>query len=737
MGAYPLIFNQDKEARSQFVAALEPHLGWARGRDTPQHKMLDRILASIDDARVPGALIPISRRKQMSFIAVADNQSDWRKLSPLLFAAVGMTLTTFDGRPNRDDHQPISAVLNDSGLVSASFESWSKDGATIRGAVDALLRLTAQLGRAPQGLSGTPRSAAEILHSFDLALTAGNRERALAELDELAARRALDGLNLRFLTARCHAAFGEWNELRSKPWFEELCRARRPPRVGLLLIEALYRVDLGGDTTTASDLRTRFSEHVGPVAGSLFAAPPTNTNPAITTSYLLDALSRDDRARVAELQDCDTSGWEGPLRARFTELLTVSPVPADASPSVVDLYSDMEAFIARNEVFTAADVRAITTVLADDDSLRASRLRQSILERLVRDSPGAFGTTSTTLLPPIGAPSAATAMPEQSIPEDWIEWFKMLPELSFEVARSYAEKAKDEWAVALQFQDTDDIDLFIGALTSAADGSQTKLVSALPHLVDWLAEDELWPQQSLVPLYAELVSLFMLLEERSSDALTSMSTLLEGLVQVGMPSSAYERVCRDLQEEIPFVVADRTLDTLVDLAEVLVTHPCPSPEARLALWTSMVAQFKPFEARMTEPQVWVLNSLSEAYETQTTFEYRRVDRDEEPEESTWTGVIGLYTLREPVGARVKETLVEVLPAATVEVSNAKVATDRLLALVDRADVMAVHWTAAKHAATNAIAEKLGRRSPLWVRGGAATISADVLTAVRKEIDTLT
>ena len=62
-----------------------------------------------------------------------------------------------------------------------------------------------------------------------------------------------------------------------------------------------------------------------------------------------------------------------------------------------------------------------------------------------------------------------------------------------------------------------------------------------------------------------------------------------------------------------------------------------------------------------------------------------------------------------------------------------VATDALRQLVARSEVMAVDWTAAKHAATDAINAALGQRSPLWVRGGALSIVSRIVEEIEHRV----
>ena len=71
----------DDSARAELQAELRPLLGWTSAPGAANTGQLAAIYQSIGNERVPGAIVPVSRPDRIWFCAVADDPSDWRRLS--------------------------------------------------------------------------------------------------------------------------------------------------------------------------------------------------------------------------------------------------------------------------------------------------------------------------------------------------------------------------------------------------------------------------------------------------------------------------------------------------------------------------------------------------------------------------------------------------------------------------------------------------------------------------------
>lgn len=131
-------------------------------------KLFDDVLESAVDRSVPGAILPAPLGRGCRIYAVAADQKEWRRLSPLLSAFVGPTLTNFTGviqAPSGDD--PLDAFARALPFeVIAIAEAHNTSVEAMR----ALRRMIAMLRRAPEGASQPPRPTSWLLSDFEDAL---------------------------------------------------------------------------------------------------------------------------------------------------------------------------------------------------------------------------------------------------------------------------------------------------------------------------------------------------------------------------------------------------------------------------------------------------------------------------------------------------------------------------------------------------------------------------------------
>lgn len=707
----------ERDALRQELAA---HLRWDPTSQDPRVRLLETIYGSIDDPRVPGAIIPLARDDRMGFSAVADTPADWRRLAPLAMAAVGVTLTDFHGLPTVTG-DPVDEVLSRRRLQFTYFETPASDRDRARRSVESLARLIATLQTLPVAPQDLPRSPAQLLHEFDLALLGGDRDGSRSLLLELERRRAVDTLNLRFLTVRWHSTFQQWEELRAESWFGDLCRTRRPMRVTIELLRAIYEVDLEGPTLIGESpaLLERFRSRVVGQTGDLFRALLVGADPATVLMFALDAADRGDEARAAALRAIPVANWGPAERSTFEALLEmVSPV---SSSSLADPELTISEFLEKmtaGPLLTDAE-RTALRVLADSSGL-------------LKD--GERGSTVSARM----GEQLTEAEGEGELPDDWVTgswegWFSALPRLSVRRARELAEGLSEEVVVGEALAAEKNRDDFVRSLDDALSNREEQAVGGLAHIAAWLQRDRSWPDTDLAPLYRALITDFLLFDTRTPDRLGLTLSFLDGWLSTGPSASDYAAVLGEFRDSLGGLVSDRTLDSIIDLAELLVVHTVQDTGGRASLWAELQSHLSRYQARMTRSQVTILNGICDAMGVPRAFQAPEPDPQDPDPVATWRGTIGIYSLRSAVCRRVVDALAERVPGATVNWRDDHVATDALRRLVSRSEVMAVDWSAAKHAATDAINAALGRRSPLWVRGGASSIVSKIVEEVESRV----
>ena len=714
----------DQTARNSLRCKLAPHLNWDLHNPDPKIRLLAGIYASIDSPRVPGAIIPVVESGHMSFVAVADHPTDWRCLAPFVMAAAGTTLTNFDGQPVASS-DPVGSILRAYNLEFRRFETPAGDRDRAGKAVGALHRLIRVLQTMPVALRELPRSPPQVLHEFDLALLAGDREMSLSKLEELERRRAVDSLNLRFLTVRWHATFRQWHHLRRERWFADLCRTRRPPQVTIELLRALYEVDLGGPSLLADPaaLVNRFRSRVAAEAGSLFRVLLPDLPGPAAILLALDALARSDEGRLAALRKVSSDVWEPQERSGLDSVLALGPPPnavtTEAERSLTDSLLELQHSHVGDRALTDAQRVAIRDLVADDGPLSLHRL----VNTLVSDQP------RQPLSPDASETGSLEALPEDWVTDNWIDWFAALSQLSFRRSRELAERLADEVSVQEYLATVADRDRLIRVLEEALSSNEKNAIMALPHLARWLQNNSDWPRADLGPLYRTLLTAFLLFDARTLGGFRSALSILDGWLSIGPDEASYAEVLGDFQSALASLASARSLDALIDLAELLVIHPAQHAGARSAMLAELQVRLRAFGAWITRSQISILNGISDAINVPRIFEINDRRTPAADASPGWTGTIGIYTLRPAVGQRVVDAIKERAPGAEVVWRDDHVATIPLRQLAARSDVMAVDWSAAKHSATDAIRQSIDEGKLIWVNGGASSVATDILNAI--------
>ena len=714
----------DAVARDALRGELAAHLRWDPVSQDPRVQRLDRIYRSIDDPRVPGAIIPLVRDGRMAFSAVADTQADWRRLAPLAMAAVGVTLTDFYGLPTATS-DPVDEILSGHRLQFSNFGTPVGDRDRASKSVESLERLITTLQTMPVAPQDLPRSPAQLLHEFDLVLLDGNRDTSRSLLLELERRRAVDTLNLRFLTVRWHGTFEQWRELRDENWFGDLCRTRRPLRVTIELLRAIYEADLEGPTLISDPraLLERFRSRVAGRAGDLFAALLPDAGSTTALMLALDAAERGDEGRIVALRDISAATWEPTERSAFETVLELgspvgAPSPVEAELTVTELLQS----ITDGPPLTDAE-RTALRLLAESSGLLRDR---------------EHGATAGTPTAERTAGETADEAGSSELPDDWVTgswegWFNAIPRLSARRARELAEGLAEEADVNGVLAADADCDQFIRSLDAALSNHEEQAVGGLAHIAGWLQGDSAWPSVDLAPLYRALITDFLLFDTRTPDRVGLTLSLVDGWLTTGPQASDYAAVLSEFRDSLDSLVSDRTLDSLIDLAELLVMHTAQDLVAHTSLWAELHAQLSRYQTRMTRSQVAILNGICDATGLPRTFQAPETDAERPDPVAAWRGTVGIYSLRPAVCQRVVDALSERVPGARVDWRDDHVAKDALRQLVARSEVMAVDWSAAKHAATGAIKAELRGGSPLWVRGGASSIVSKIVEEIEHRV----
>lgn len=678
-----------------------------------------QIRQSANEKKFPGAVLPIHSDGRVIFYAVAETGMEWRELAPLLMASVGVTTTDFQGRANQGPAgDQIAEMLRARGLFAVSrFEAYG-DTSREKNALQALVRLCNQLRSAAAFSRGLPRSTQQALYEFRLALATGHLAAAEEVLTFLRDKMRMDALNRSFLEVRLDEAFGAWDRLVRRDTFAQLCLTRRPPAVTAAMAEALYRtviaeVEQEDDPQAALNV---FRDKILDRSGTLFTVCPPEPRPAVGIAFLLAALasSKPDRQLIERLTKAAQS-WPPEEKRFFERLLNLIPSPpsdgqSTAAPvemrvGLTDYQAQLDLAAQDQSLPTPERAEAVLIAAAGLQTLEAYRFAISYSDRL---DELAREQLFTRPFPKMLWEQIISYGVSKRIPHDWCEWIELLPQMSIAQATQWAERAVAEYPLDHQLQRPEDVTTLANMLNNPPAETEERLFNALPELVTWIQADNRWPNKAYSALYQQLFDLLLMSGNRSPKLYDALTIVLSGMLAVGLDGSTYNSVLSDLGDALPGLSGARDLDWLVDLAELVITYPCPDLAARARFWTQLIALLAQYGTRTTALHRIVLTDVAEILGQSETLAVlpavlpgagasaQALSLDHQ--------LVGIYTLTEGVGERVGQILRAEYPTVDVQVNHDHVSTPKLRELARRADIFVVCWLSAKHAATDAISQ---------------------------------
>ena len=740
------------------------------------------LLDTIEDPNFPGAILPryVEARtcgKALVFYAVVDRDAQWRQLEPLLFAAVGVTLTSFRRytNPLRDD--PVMRILgrHEFARINRFFTPLAEKG-RVNEACDALLRLRDQLRRVPAIPREIPRSTEEVLRRFDLALLAQDRAAAEEAIAYLRRGFRLDTLNLHFLEVQLLATFGEWGALTKSDAFGSLVNTRRPPAVTAALVEALFHTHItplleSGESTLPTDISDNgistadpawvivdaFRTHVVPSSGTLFERPLAPISAAIAAASLLYECAKSETTRQPQrdwvlLNQLDEASARWPdgnrwVYDRVREALILADTPASPEPltpveirlAPVGLPAELAAELdaARDTSTPATADRARTVLFAvfmaatTAVDLNHCRTAVSYVGRLSPDErrkleamPGYAQTW----------PFVSQFAGDGEVPSSWLSWLLTLPAMTRAQARATAEAGMHAWANLADAAEGRVLSDFTRAFNNVADDDRAKLFDGLPHLIKHLQADPNWPNPNLLPLYIALLEQLLLEASVSTHLCVAAAMLFEAILASDPDEQTYKSTVEDTVANLAGrFVSVMTLDWLVDLVDFTVIYPCQHVGARTALWQTCIQELRPFVGRLGEPRLRLLAELANILGQPVPFPAPREAEYESPASLPNGYTVGVYTTEVAVAQRVKNGLSAAFPNLVILADHSTVSTPSLVQLARTSHMLIVYWRKATHSATETLKRyRLPDSELVWAVGkGSSTILSEVTSQLRQ------
>ena len=694
------IGNAEIEGIKENFFAAPNQLTWEKissGKTPLAEGMRDSIERLRTDADT--LLLPRKSSSSLDWYAVAFDERGMAELAEQLRCFVGPTYSTFDGRrAELDPSDAIEAYLS-SQFGARVFKLGCHDG---RSLTDAISRMLTVRGKSKRRASAQHRSVAQLLDSFERALVVGNRTEAIDILDELNKGNLLEPVNLQFLRVRLHAALEEWTTLVHLQSFEHLCELRRPVPVSRAMLIALYRTYFAGfeHEQNAIGALEYYRREIASKYRGLFASPEGLRDVEVLKLFMMQAAGppslpemRDSLLQV----ECDDRDF-------LLELAKLTPGEPTASEE--QAWDEMQA----GRVGSGA---AIAEKL-EDGSAKAELLLDAAFELRSLD-PVAEGLVALSRLPAgeqelltAGVAQAAlndlVGSSDRVAPTGWIAWleFASKSDWSDQQARLFAQDGAAIWS-------TEDIAtdpaIFIRAFEKCLNEAPSRLTSAIPHVIATLISERDFPRPAFGDLYETLrVALLTDLMLGTPSDVALLTILSEAALVGGLKGKPYQSLVEELIAAFAQYEAPKAVDEWLDLTDLLLTYPAPEAkdrQIRQAFGQRVVTTAAGWmeAGRLPVHVPPVLRVLAHDFQLDDIIRQQVDDQEELNTFDRLNGVIGIYTLTESVGDRVRRILEVEAPHAQVRVNSEKDGSAELKALVRSADVMVVCTRSAKHAAT--------------------------------------
>ncbi|MCF1475051.1 MULTISPECIES: protein DpdD [Rhizobium/Agrobacterium group] len=663
-----------------------------------------QLRTTVVDPAFPGALIPTANAAgRLQILAATPTMMAWRRLSPVLKAFAGPTMTSFNGitaplPPGELAAQRLAQTLP----AATCVIQIPQDRKSVLSALRALMRVRETIARAPDLQSAVPEPTSWLLARFQDNLNVGRRDAATAILERLKDELRLDALNTKFLEVQLLAAFGDWAAIVSLAGFGSLRLARRPPAITALLLEALYRTHLA-DLFDAGDrgrVHDTYRTTVRDLAQPMLSVPlPSTLTPGGLKLYALETLVAPSRSDIQE-----ALAGEKPSLGWLADELGTRPgavVPHSTSQPALSPLDDARATLVQVDAVEAVDNFA--AALAALAKLAPAELA------LLRDAE-----------PFSAAVRLIEATAPGGVPSSWIEWLEKTADPSFTNALEIARHGKDEWSAQSSTSDPCHVAAFVTALNHTQDDplASERTAQALPFLVAWLQRDPAFPAPTMAPVYSSLLTLFALNSTRSGSVYESSQVLVEALLTVGINEADYASLIADIGELAGQAFGTDMIYWVLDTIESFMRASAPDAKGREAFLHSILARTAPLYGRLSTLQRTAVKRL--ASELGWSLDALGVNVEPKSNDDVSQRLEGLriaiYSLTEASSRQAKNAIEEMAPTAVVDCAADHGGSARLKALAENADIFVVTWLSAKHAATEFIREHRGDRTLLYAQG---------------------
>lgn len=696
-----------------------------------------------DTARRP-LILPATASGRPAWLACCQDEEQARQMAAELMAFVGVAYTDFDPHqripPNTTDTLAAKALEQFNWVYRFSVNHDS-DG-------DRVWRALARYRRLMQARPDLTRqkltSFGDILLDFRKALIAQDEASAVRHFEALRATGRMNAHNEKFLEIHMLAMLGYWPAIVTDRQKLPMLRELPMPRTTFAeAVEAVYQYFLAecerpdGMATAIS----RFQTEVEPKFYWLFQSRNGVTTPAVMKAFAIFELSRknpDAGLIKSYLADWPEQENASPVRrwleATLNDLAaTATTQPAQQIAFAHDALENAEYERAlRLYLACAPSLDSIRGVLHSADEIEdigiicqaLAYINQCPVEIQAQISPR--DTQVRRRLEEKVAQQTA-----QSAILDWVDWARQVVQgMDREQAVRIAEEKVKTWNLEQFLRQHPDTEELAELLLSGSSDVEATFRRAMPFYYEFF-QDTGNVHKALRPVYSAIFNLVYLDGVFSADDLALIQQLSAVRLEAGLSAKDYQILLEELTQILRQAGAFQNLDWALDMAELLAINACQDQAARLQFIASLQGLVAQHGHRLSPEQRVALGGLVKDYPDVLVCP-PAADEATVAEGTSFRDFlagkrVGIYTLTEPAGLRVRDLLKAIAPTCQVVVNSDKVATTQLKELAARSDIFVFAWRSSKHQAFYGIRAARGSK-PLIMAAGKGTSS--ILEAIR-------
>lgn len=643
----------------------------------------DDILLTIKDNQFPGAIIP----DDDSYYICASSQKEFKVLISLIGSFVGKNYSDYTGHCillNDENH--IENILNKNEIVlvtKININSSSKENVA-----SIIYKMINIYKTSNHNLNSIPLSIGRLIEDFKESIyITKDFNSAKNVITQIKQEHRLDALNITFMEIELAYCFQNWDDIINHKLIYQIIHARKPLIIRLHIIEAFFYTYL----YNSSNIENDYNKYIKTNILNLLIVCPVNTTDAIKSLYFIayyfDSINYSEIALIADNIEVNIYLEDEIKNTIKDKIIKKEKINSDDSTDI--FISTRASIIEANSIDTIDKI--------DKVSSKLEKLEVSDQIEL-----------STQIL------SSEFDISMESLPVNWIEWFKRLSDDTFTNSLSIAEKGLEEWDIDLFTNDPVYVNQFCEQIVSLGEQFAIgRFISSLPLFNESLKRSIKYPNPLCLKIYSSILELISVYEIQDQKTLLLSQDIFESILMVSPNNTDYNNIVQLIESIIQKVNGRHYINWLIDYAEILVEYNTSNMDSRNKLLELILMQIYEQKDWLESYQIKLLHKLASIVNIESLFEKTSDDNEQDKDinifEKYIGKTIGIYTLSENAGKNAKVFLEDKIKNVRIILNHDKAATDALRNMAHVSDYMIIVTQSAKHAATGEI-QKIRRQN---------------------------